>query len=115
MVRKYFWTLLLAMPSVAFAAEPLITNMLNWTYDGHQVSTIPELILASVDILMTIAIPVAVAFIIWAGFDMVVAQGDPGKVSKGRQKLLNAMVGLAIVLAAKGIQLAIQGTVRALQ
>lgn len=47
-----------------------------------------------------VAIFIAAIVIAWGGFTMVTAGGDTGKVSKGRELMSNAVVGIIIVLAA---------------
>ena len=51
----------------------------------------------------TILLVVAVVFLIIAGFWFVTASGDPEKVNKARGMLVNALIGIAIALLAKGL------------
>lgn len=67
------------------------------------------------DILLTFAIPIVVLFIIYGGFKLVVAQGNPSEIEKGRSAILWAIIGGVIVLSAKLIINIIQSTVTALQ
>lgn len=67
------------------------------------------------DILLTFAIPLVVLFIIYGGFKLVTAQGNPGELEKGRSAILWAVIGGVIVLSAKIIINVIQATVTALQ
>lgn len=46
---------------------------------------------------------VATGFIIWGGFTYIRSQGDPGKVTEAKSTLLNAVIGLVIVLASVAI------------
>lgn len=43
---------------------------------------------------------VLVILIIWSGVEWMTAGGDSGKVDKAKTRLLNSVIGLAIVLAA---------------
>lgn len=43
---------------------------------------------------------VLVIFIIWSGVEWMTAGGDSGKVDTAKTRLLNSVIGLAIVLAA---------------
>lgn len=52
--------------------------------------------------LFMIAIPIAVVMIVWAGVIFLTSQGEPAKITKARQILLYAVVGLAIILIGKG-------------
>jgi len=45
---------------------------------------------------------VATIFLIIAGFMFVTAGGNPEQVNKARQMLINALIGVAIALAARG-------------
>lgn len=45
----------------------------------------------------------AVGFIIWGGFRFIIGRGEPEKIVAARKTILNAIVGLVIVLAATAI------------
>lgn len=65
-------------------------------------------------ILDNIIIPIGgmlcVLAFIWGGFQYVVAQGNPGKITTANKTLLYAAIGTAILLGAKVIQVLIQNT-----
>jgi hypothetical protein len=67
-----------------------------------------------IDILLTFALPIIVLFIMYGGFILVTAKGNPGDLEKGRNAILWSVIGGVIVLAAKLIINVIQGTVTAL-
>lgn len=69
---------------------------------------------AILDVLLTLAIPIIVFFIIYAGFLYVTARGNENQITKAHQALLWSVVGGVIVLGAKLIIDVIQGTVEAL-
>lgn len=56
---------------------------------------------------------VALAMIIWSGFQYMIAQGEPSKIESAKSSLLNAVIGLVIALSAviiiQTIQRAITG------
>ena len=54
------------------------------------------------------AIPIAVAMIVYAGILFLTSQGDPGKITKARQVLTYAVIGLAIILIGSGFITLIQ-------
>ena len=56
-----------------------------------------------VTLLLQIAIPLSVIMIIWGGFLLMTAGGSEEKVRKGKDAMLNAVIGLAIALAAWAI------------
>lgn len=78
------------------AAAIEITNPLD--YD-----TFEELIQAIIVFLRNLALVVTALVIVLAGFYFVTAAGDPAKVTRARQMIFYALIGLAIVLAAEGI------------
>ncbi len=45
----------------------------------------------------------AVLFIAWAGFQMVLAAGDEGKIGEQKKAILHALIGLGIAILAQGI------------
>lgn len=52
--------------------------------------------------LFNIAIPIAVVMIVYAGVMFLTSRGDATKITKARQILLYAVVGLAIIMIGKG-------------
>ena len=51
-----------------------------------------------------------VMYIIWAGFLMVKAQGNPEELKKAKQAFLNAIIGMAIILGAWALAMMIAQT-----
>ena len=45
----------------------------------------------------------AIVFVIWGGYQYMMARGDPGMVAKGKKTITNALVGLAICMLASTI------------
>jgi hypothetical protein len=58
-----------------------------------------------------IVFPFIVLFIVYAGFKMVAARGNPGEISKAKEQIIYAIIGALIILGAGAISLAIKGTV----
>ncbi len=56
--------------------------------------------LAVLEILMTFAGVVAVVMVIWASFQFVLTQGEPDKAASARKTVINAAIGLVIVIVA---------------
>jgi len=50
-----------------------------------------------------IVLAIAVFMIIWAGFTWMIAGGDDEKLTKARQTLIYALVGIAVVVVAYGL------------
>ncbi len=56
-----------------------------------------------ISLLYWVAIPVAVIMILYGGFKIMLAGGDPKKFSDGKKIILYAVIGLAIVLVSGGV------------
>lgn len=59
----------------------------------------------------TIAPPLVAVAVLYGGFLMLFAGGDPEKFAKGRKAILYAVIGYAIILIASGISSLIQNVV----
>lgn len=66
-------------------------------------------IMALIDILLTLAGLMAVGFIIFGGFKYITSQGEPGKLVAARQTILNAVIGLVIAIIASRVVAFIAG------
>lgn len=76
-----------------------------------QYDNIPDVIRQLIKIVFVIGIPLVALAIIYAGFMLVTAGGNQDKIKKGKQALLAAVIGGAILLGAWVIAEAIGGTV----
>lgn len=65
-------------------------------------NTVAELVGIIVKWIFSIAIPIAVAVIVYSGILFLTSKGDPGKVTKAREMLQYAVIGLAIILVGSG-------------
>ena len=74
--------------------------------------TFDELIKAIIVFLRNLALAVTALVIVLSGFYFVTAAGDPAKVTKAKQMILYALIGLAIVLAAEGIVTLIEKVIK---
>jgi hypothetical protein len=72
--------------------------------------TLIKTILSS--IVMPIASVAIVVWIVWAGFQFVLAQGKPGDIDKAKQNLLWSLVGAGILLGAAAISAVVENTVK---
>ena len=66
------------------------------------------------DAVMIIGIPIAVLFIVWAGFKFVLAQGNPGELTEARSNFLHVIIGIGIFVGASLIASIIVNTLGAL-
>lgn len=89
--------------------QVLLTNPL-----AGNIDSIPALVKSLLNIVMIIGTPLVALAIIFAGFSLVMAQGNPEKLQKGRSALLWAVVGGAILLGSYVLAQAIGGTVEQL-
>lgn len=62
-----------------------------------------QIALAMVDILLRVGALIAVGFVLYGGFLYLTSQGEPDGLKRGRQAILNALVGLVIAIMASAI------------
>jgi Type IV secretion system pilin len=84
--------------SESFIKNPLKANDIN------------ELMVTIVDVAVKLGIVIAFLALIWVGFQFVVAQGDPGKISDAKTHFFYVIIGIAVLLGAKVIVEIIKGT-----
>ncbi len=119
-MRKLYYFVLYSLPALAFAqndtCDGLICNPLDWakTSDGQTVQTIPQFLDMLLGIMIMVAMPLTAILMIWTGFQYAMAKGDQTKLKKARDSILYIIVGLAILLASKGLQMTLQATVDSL-
>jgi hypothetical protein len=77
------------------------------------VSELDQLFLEVVNVLLIIAVPIIVFFIIFAGFTYVTAQGNPEKIKLASQSLLYGIIGGVIILGSSAIMVIIRNLVDA--
>ncbi len=75
---------------------------------------LPDLIVALLEIVRIIATPIVAVMIIYAGYLFATARGNETKITKAKETLLYVVIGAIIILGAKVIADAIQGTVNSL-
>ena len=66
------------------------------------------------NIVMPIAGVASVFFIIWAGFQYVLARGNATKIAEANKNLLYALIGVGVLLGAAGISSVVQNTISSL-
>lgn len=64
---------------------------------------IGSILLALVDMLLTLGGIIAIGFVIYGGIQYVLSQGEPDKIKGAQKTVLNAVIGLVIALLATGI------------
>ena len=66
---------------------------------------------AIIEILLRVAALAAVIFVIYGGFSYVASQGEPDKTSQAQSTIINALLGLAIAVAASAVVAFIAGSI----
>lgn len=56
--------------------------------------------IAVIEILLRLAMLIAVSYIIYAGFQYLTSNGDPERAKHGKDTILNALIGLVIAIVA---------------
>lgn len=79
------------------------------TYGG--ITNIPCFLLAVVDLIFLVGMPIIVLFIIYSGFLFLSAHGNESQIAKARSATMWCIIGAVILLASKAIAMAIQATV----
>jgi TRAP-type C4-dicarboxylate transport system permease small subunit len=78
-------------------------------------NSLEELIVAILRIFITIATPIIVLFIIYAGFKYVTAQGNAQQVQEATRALTYAIIGAVLIIGAVAISEIIANTIGAFQ
>jgi len=94
---------LLAIPAVSLAQ----TEQLQMTQEFEEVGDVMSMMENIGNWFFTALMILASIFLVMAGFFFVTAGGDPEKVIKARQMLINALIGVAVGVGAKGLIAAI--------
>jgi len=81
---------------------------------GNGINTFCGLIKAILGAVIEIGIPIAVLFIVFAGFKFVLAMGNPTKLQDARKNLMYTLIGIGIFLGAWLIAVVIANTVNSL-
>lgn len=110
-LKHYFVGTIVLVPTLALAQNPPASGGGDTTKTtlanplgagGDPIDNIGELF---GDILTEIIIPVSIAlgivFIIWAGFNFILAQGNPDKLKGARGRLFATIIGVTIIISAQ--------------
>jgi hypothetical protein len=92
--------------AIAFAQQSTLQNPLNPQY-----SSIQAFIAGALKILVIVALPIIVLFIVVAGFMFVFARGNESKISEARKNFVYVIIGALLILGAWMIANLIGGTV----
>lgn len=103
-----------ALPHVSSAATVVSCYMNPISYLSGSVDTVPKFLLALVDLIFLIAVPIIVICIIYGGFLFVMAGDNESQITKARTVILWTIIGAGVLLGAKALELAVQSTICAL-
>lgn len=82
-------------------------------FNPIKVGSIEELLVAILNIIIVIATPIIVLFIIYSGFLYVMAQGNAGKIEEATKSLTYAIIGGVLIIGAVAISTIISNLVGA--
>lgn len=118
--KKFFYQIVITTSLVA----GLLINKVEAASDGNisvilinpiKVSSIAELLQAILGVVIVLATPVIVFFIIYAGFLYVTAQGNAEQVKQATRALTYAIIGGVIIIGSVAIAAIVKNLVSAFQ
>ncbi len=71
--------------------------------EAHIQQSVWLIVLNLVSMVLGIVGYLAICFVIWGGYQYMLANGDPGKVARGKKTITNALIGLAVCMLASTI------------
>ena len=110
----FLWML---SPAIALAActTTITTSMYqNPISEALKICSIPDLLLALVNLVFLIGVPIVVVCLIYSGFLFVSAQDNESELTKAKTVFLWTVIGALVLFGAKAIALAIQETILSL-
>ncbi|OGZ01373.1 MAG: hypothetical protein A3A43_01095 [Candidatus Liptonbacteria bacterium RIFCSPLOWO2_01_FULL_56_20] len=73
-------------------------NLINPLACGNAVCVVEAILAAA----FWISVPIVSIMVLWGGFQIAIAAGDPEKFSTGRKTIIYAAVGFLVILLAQG-------------
>ena len=58
------------------------------------------IMLAVIEMMLQLVVVIAITMVVYGGVQLITSQGQPDKVAKARSTIINALIGLAISIAA---------------
>jgi amino acid transporter len=111
---KHFFTIAtLAVSALLFPQyQVLAQGFKNFTwYSPIRFTTVDDLVIAILEAIITIAVPVVVLMIIYGGFTYVTAQGNPEQIKKATRTLSYAIIGGILIIGATAIMVIMQDAI----
>ena len=82
--------------------------------DPLGVSNFCDLVKTLLDIVLAIGVPVAVLFLVWAGFKFILARGNATDLGVARKNFMYVIIGIAVFLGAWTLAMVISATIQTL-
>lgn len=96
---------------VATEAHGAYENPIKLPGPNGPIKNVPEFLIALVDMAFLIAMPIIVAFIVYAGFLFLTAGDNEQQTTKSKHVFMWTFIGAAIAIGAKVLAAAIQATI----
>jgi hypothetical protein len=77
----------------------------------EDVGSIQEFILKIIGWLLFFGAVIAVVYLIWAGYQYITAGGDPEKATKAKTAIINAIIGIVVIILSYAILNAVRRAV----
>src|SRR3989339_484298 len=100
---KKLLAILLLLPNITLAQSNIMQNLDAATTAYKQDVPLMQVIGSIIKIFLMLLGTIFVILLLFAGFKWMTASGDPKKVEEARDNIKNAVIGLAVVLAAYAI------------
>lgn len=96
------WSVVLAQA----AQDAMLKNPLS-----QEFQTIPRFIEGALKVMVMVALPIITVFLVYAGFQFVLAQGNQESLTKAKRNFLYVIIGALLIMGAWIIATLIGGTV----
>lgn len=104
-------------PSGATTGTPPSGYTTNSTFilpDPLGIKNFCDLVKKLLDIVVAIGIPVAVFFLVWAGFKFIIARGNPTELETAKKNFYYVIIGIGVFLGAWTLATVLSATIQTL-
>lgn len=81
-------------------ASTATTSNWTWLKPTDKSGSVTSLITSIITLITTVAAALAVIYLIYSGIIYITAAGNPDNAKKGQQGVINAVIGIIIIIAA---------------
>lgn len=96
---------------VAFAALPVYAQKAGSLENPLRFTSLEKFVEGFLQAIVMIALPMIVAFMVYAGFKYIIARGNPGKIGEAHKNFTYVIIGTILILGAWVLATLIGGTV----